>query len=756
MSRRTRSYIAFALCLAMLAGSGCKPIQPFYLGGDDDLAHYLEVATDLEYPDAHEASLAETVLAQTPFSLSNPQPRELWDMTVEEAIHISLHNSKVLKDIGGLTASLSLNAANPTLNVAVPSTRLRQSVLSPDSVRTVFGPALQETNVASTATQGVESALADFDAQFSTSMFWDRTSRPLNTTPNPFFSGINRQDLATFQTEIAKRTAPGTQVAFRNNMTYTEPISNPNKALNSDWLANFEVEARQPLMRGRGTQVNRVPIVLARVRDDISLADFQCAVRDHVYDVETAYWELYFAYRNLEARKTQRDSIERVWQIAKSKQEAGLTGGASQDEAKARQRYFLSVRDVQVALSDLFSAENRLRFMMGLTPTDGRLIRPVDEPLTARVEFDWNTVLSEALCRSCELRIKRWQIKQREMELLAARNQLLPQLDAVALYRWLGRGDELLNYQNGPNFPDIDSDAYEELFDGDFQEWRLGFELTLPVGFRRELAGVRHAQLQLARERALLQETELELTHQLTDTMQKIDAWYRLAETAFNRRVATEMEVKGFMAVVEGGLGQGSQPLLDLLDALQENADAQASFHRDVVNYTTSILYLHANKGSLLEQYNIVLAEGPWPEKAYYDAQHLARQRAAGTYMNYGYTRPKVISRGAYEQFQHGGPVGAGLPDSEAGAAETIETPPAAPLPDDQSGAAGLPDASRVQQASAVAPIETVKVVAAAAAEPPRSVLIGQQHSDAAPGGVEIRVRKGAKFDWGSMGGLNP
>jgi len=49
------------------------------------------------------------------------------------------------------------------------------------------------------------------------------------------------------------------------------------------------------------------------------------------------------------------------------------------------------------------------------------------------------------------------------------------------------------------------------------------FEFALPVGFRRELAGMRNAQLQLAKERALLQETELELADTRCDAGWRAD-----------------------------------------------------------------------------------------------------------------------------------------------------------------------------------------------------------------------------------------
>jgi hypothetical protein len=59
---------------------------------------------------------------------------------------------------------------------------------------------------------------------------------------------------------------------------------------------------------------------------------------------------------------------------------------------------------------------------------------------------------------------------------------------------------------------------------------------------------------------------------------------------------------------------------------------------------------VHFHKKSLLEYNSIYLAEGPWPGKAYFDARQRARERDAGLYLDYGFTRPKVFSRGPYNQ----------------------------------------------------------------------------------------------------------
>jgi hypothetical protein len=59
---------------------------------------------------------------------------------------------------------------------------------------------------------------------------------------------------------------------------------------------------------------------------------------------------------------------------------------------------------------------------------------------------------------------------------------------------------------------------------------------------------------------------------------------------------------------------------------------------------------VHYQKGSLLDYDGVYMAEGPWPGKAYFDAMRQARKRDAGLYMNYGYTRPNVVSRGPVPQ----------------------------------------------------------------------------------------------------------
>jgi len=129
-----------------------------------------------------------------------------------------------------------------------------------------------------------------------------------------------------------------------------------------------------------------------------------------------------------------------------------------------------------------------------------------------------------------------------------------------------------------------------------------------------------------------------------------------------------------------------------VLEAQRRRAEAQTSYFRTLLDYQRAIVTVHLRKGSLLEYNGVYLAEGPWPEKAKFDAHRLARQRDASLYLNYGYTRPSVFSQGPINQKINGqdgegmseGSPAAGVPH-EATFPETLPTPASESLPSPDS-----------------------------------------------------------------------
>jgi outer membrane protein TolC len=679
MKRHVRKFLSLALSASVIA-SGCKPTQPYYFKEDGDLSHYLDVATDIEYPDVDEPQLEEVTSTLPPLTLKNADAYVPWDLSLEEVVRITLCNSQVMRQVG---ARVQVNA---------PDT-ISRTLINPVVPVTAYDPALMEssyglpTGVNLPGATGVEAALSEFDARWDASVSWEKNRQPQNRPDvgigATFFPPIFDQDLGTFTSGITKTTADGTTFSFRNNTNYElNNVPASARALPSDWNTNFEASFSRPLLQGAGTQYNRIAgiysfdqhaarvqnpidgVVIARINTDLTLADFEGAVRNLTRDAEEAYWELYFSYRDLEARKFGRDSALETWKKTAALFRTGSRGGSADREAQARSQYFLFRAQVEEGLTNVFRAENRLRYIMGLSMSDGRLIRPSDEPTTARVAFDWCGIQCEALSRQVEVRKEKWNIKKRELELIAARNHLLPRLDAFGRYRWRGLGDDLIDPARGQGeFNQPGSTAFGTLTGGDFQEWQLGLELSVPIGFREQLAAVRHHELLLARERALMQDLELEVTHQLGDAVRDLDLFYGLTQTNFNRRVAAEKEVQAVQASYDA-----DRVTLDLLlQAQQRRAEAESAYYRSLVDYNRAIMNVHYRKGSLLDYNDVYLAEGAWPGKAYFDALRQARKRDASMYLDYGFTRPNVFSRGPYPQHLDEGESGDGPGDSGTG-----------------------------------------------------------------------------------------
>ncbi|MCP4170609.1 MAG: hypothetical protein GY758_07550, partial [Fuerstiella sp.] len=217
-----------------------------------------------------------------------------------------------------------------------------------------------------------------------------------------------------------------------------------------------------------------------------------------------AYWDLYFAYRDLDARGRAMKRALDSWTRISAREKNEIETGAS--EALAREQYYRFKSDVDEAISGrvtqgtrsgngstggtleaaggVQTTERRLRLLIGISINDGEMIRPKDEPTEADIVFDWYSVQQDALQLRSELRRQQMLIRKREMELLAARNFLNPRLDAVARYRFRGFGDDLLNAE-GANNGTAPASAVGNLSNGEYQEWLLGFEYEVPLGYRK-------------------------------------------------------------------------------------------------------------------------------------------------------------------------------------------------------------------------------------------------------------------------------
>jgi len=599
------------LLACLLALFGCRASPEIAFDPSTVCCH--EWIKEIEYPDVYAA--ADPCAEQTPLipppTVRRFEELEYVSLTLEEAVQLALTNSEVIRHIGG------------------------RIVAAPGTATTVFDPSIIETD----PRVGVEAALSAFDAQFYTSLGFQQQEREqnINSQNAATYSDFRwrQEEYARFRMGVGKVTAAGTEFSF-DNETLQIGSNAPFWRVPNYYDTTFSASMRHRLLQGGGLEFNRIAgpsatpgnyrgVLIARLNTDLALSEFEMSVRNLLRDVERAYWELYFAYRDLDAKMEGRGYALEAWELEKRRVEADLR--PPDQEAFVREQYYGAQAAVENALSGInaapgvLGAEQQLRSLLGLPASDGRILRPSTPPLTADLQFDWEESLGLSLMRRVELRRQRWKVKQRELELIASRNFRLPRLDAVAQYQWRGMGDELFS---GHDFLGYSDGALAEVFNGDLQGWTLGFEFTEPIGRRAGHAAVRNAELLLRREEAILREQERQISLELRSAFTELDRAYAVTRSNYNRHVAAQIQL-----AAERKRNSVGETRLDLVLQAQRNAVvAEVAFHRALVDYNLAVSQMNLVRGVLLDSLQVYLTEGPVSCDSYESAVREARRFA--------------------------------------------------------------------------------------------------------------------------------
>jgi outer membrane protein TolC len=600
-----------------------------------DHTPYRHWATQIDYPDVASPPVPVETFAAEPRRLRNPQKDAIWDMPLEQAIQIALTHSHIIRSSGQF-----LNPANPLLT-------------SPDFVASSLDPAIQETGVLF-GQRGVEAALSEFDAQFTTSMIWGRDERIQNTAVG---TGVPQGDTLTqetgaFSAGITKRLATGGVVGVIHDWNYLgsnvngfSPSFNNPLLFPSTYTGRVRLEARQPLWAGAGTEYTRIAgpitdqiqgvtgvqqgVVIARINNDIELADFELAIRDLVRDVESLYWQLYISYQRFDNEmRLLSEAIESYQNVQALVQTASPLAGALEESDAIEFVYQMQSR-VDQARDNLYDVEAQLRRIIGLPVNDGRVIRPVEEPTIAELVPDWQVMLGTALSSRVELRKQKWNIKQLSLQLRAAEHLVKPRLDLVAAYQVNGFGDRLLGDTDDGVTDRGLGNAYATMTRGDQTGWNIGLEFSVPFGLRFAHTQVKNIEFRLAKAHAALAEAEKEISHELAHTFRELDRSYLQMRTNYNRKRTAARKVEAVRALHRSEPERYTEQAI--LQALDQFNQIEQEYLQSVVEYNLALMELNYRAGSLLAMNNVHLTEGAWTLEAEADVWDRAMDRQHST-----------------------------------------------------------------------------------------------------------------------------
>ncbi len=587
-----RSQFKTSLALLMLAlacNFGCVSKQQKVV-----LREQLSVPNELATRDntIQQSSCEELIAPEysaSPRTSETQLPSQWLRLSLDETIALSLQNAPILR---------SLNA---------------QVTRNPQAVRTAFDPAIQNSD----PNFGTQAALAQFDSNLTASLNHANNDNVFNNSILGGGATEVVQDLSQASFGVNRTMWYGTRLSVDGNITY-DNNDNISSTFPSSYASFLQAQMRQPLLQGRGLAFNRIAgpnartgflgtsgFLISRINGDISVDEFEKGVVAHIDEVIVAYWALYSSIKNFETSKLARDASQKTWNTVKARFDNDLAGGEADAEAQAREQYFQFEEQMYAALNGdssrgvagVYQSEANLRRLIGMPQSDERLLWPSDEPAPVETAYDWDSLSNHATTNRVEIRQQRRRVRQSELELLASKNFLLPRLDAIATFRNNGFGDRLAG--GSTRF----ASAFRDMASGDHNEWELGVQLDMPVGYRQANAGVRNSELELMRARAILKESQHQILHELGTSMRQAHQAWKSSKLNYNRAKAADDAYQSRLAAYEADAVTVDR----LLEAVQRRADAESRFQQSQANFQVSNAAIKRDAGTLLQEFGIFL-----------------------------------------------------------------------------------------------------------------------------------------------------
>jgi outer membrane protein TolC len=518
---------------------------------------------DVSFRDPASFAPAPLPAMQRPRTVRRDRPdEEVWMLTLDECLRVALENGEVIRILAGTTAA--------------------------PSGSTIYD--------ASIINNQIEQAKSRFDPRLVYNATHNRIENPIALLDpgDPTLAIItgNRTDTFNHEVGVAKSNVYGGQwnVGVNSNPTrFNGPGSFP---LNPRTGSAAELSYTQPLLQGAGFYVNTAPIVIARLNSERSFFQMKDSTQEMARGVIEAYWNLVFARTNLWARRIQLRLAQATFEREKARKD--IAGMADAGEVAQARVTFNQFRATAIAAeAAVLSTEAALRNILGLPPEDSRIIVPCSPPTNERFIDDWETLMTLTEQRRPDILELKIIYEADQQRLLQARNQMLPTANAVALYRWNGLEGEM------PSGATISTGA------GEYTDWSLGINFSVPLGYRQGRATVRQQELTLVRDQANIRQGVHGAVHQVASTVRGLDSAYEqfLAFRATREAAYENLEVQ----LQEFRFGRVI--FLNALQALNDWGNAVSSEAQALTDYNVALATLERQTGTILETHGVVFVE---------------------------------------------------------------------------------------------------------------------------------------------------
>lgn len=495
-------------------------------------------------------------------------------MSLDEAIHVALEQTRVVRVLQGTTAT--------------------------SSGKTIYDAAINNTLI--------DQQQSKFDPTLNITNSWNRTELPqaIPDPGDPTNSLITGTQNNNYNLGVGVNKLNPLGGTSQLNVNTNPQTLHPGTGLplNSYATSNASIGYSQPFLQGRGIGPNMASIVIARIETERSYFQYKDALQEQVRGVVEAYWSLVAARTDLWSRQRQVEQAEEGYRLANARFVAEIANGA--DRAQARVTLAQFKANLVTAQANVFQREAALRNILGIPPSDSQLIIPTTQPTDLRYSPQWEMLTMIAQERRPDLVELKLILEADQQQILLANNQALPRLDGVALYRWNGLEGETPggNYVRSPA--------------GQYTDWTLGVNFSVPLGLRQGRANLRQRELLLSRDQANLQQGLHNAIHLLATNVRNVDQAYEQYLAYKEAREAAKVNLDQQFAQYRAN----RVIFLNVLQAITDWGNSISNEAAALTAYNTQLANLERQSGTILETHGVTFYEerygsiGPWGRMA--------------------------------------------------------------------------------------------------------------------------------------------
>ncbi|MCL5746210.1 MAG: TolC family protein [Acidobacteria bacterium] len=465
-----------------------------------------------------------------------------------------------------------------------------------------------------TAKNAIMRAFAPFDPLATASFNSRRQKTPSNDVLAGATTLVSLSQPANFGYSQMLPTGTQYQVTFFGQKTSTNSgFQNFNPALTS----NLGISFSQPLLKNRGTFINRLPIMVARSRLRRTEYDLKDTLLRLVTDAENAYWDLVLARENLHVQQKALELADAA--LKRAQRELELGAMSPLDIYQPQQVYASAEISVSQAQFTVLNRMDALRKMIGadLDPEIRKLPIELTEtvmPPSDDAKIDKEMSVEKALRMRPDLKSALQSLDVDDLNIHDAKNSLKPDLSLTGAYTAQGRGGTYYQRTNvfsetgAPStiinsIPGGFSDALGQLFGFGYPVYSFGLTLRLPIRSHQAAAAMADAVIAKRRDSLTVRNVEQTVRLDVLNAINQLES----SKASVKLALTAQDFAQKYLDAEQKKYELGTSQIYFVLQAQQALVNAQSAVVQNSVQYRRNMLNLLRRTGELLEERGVVI-----------------------------------------------------------------------------------------------------------------------------------------------------